>query len=345
MTDPVYAQLFCTAAELDDDLNLLGSVRADVLMDKIAAASDYLQKQIGWFIPVTMTRYFNGLGRAFLYLPPLLALTGSIVNDDDTLVSADFIYKPDGRHWANGPYTRLDIDPDAANLSVWMNEDEGITIPGRWGMYEETEDTGATVADTTQQSASQTTLKVSSGAKVSPGMVLLIGTEQEHVTGWNTPTAAVTTLGAAWDAQSSEVTLAAASLNIGEVGRVGLEKFKVLDNNSTLYYAQRGWDKTRQASHSNGATVDVYRTVDVVRGVNGTTAAIHANGAAISRYKAPSDINYLCRQIAALMLKKAQGGFAGKTGNEDLGTVTYNNEFPMIALKEIKKSYKIYRLR
>lgn len=345
MTDPVYAQSFCTAAELDDDLNLLGSVRADVLMDKIMAASDYLQKEIGWFIPVTMTRTFHGLGLPYLYLPPLLALTGNILNDDDTLVSTDFIYIPEGRWWANGPYSQLDVDPDAVNLSVWMNEQEGVSIPGRWGLYEESESTGATVADTTQQDASQATLKVSSGAKVSPGMVLLIGTEQEHVTGWSTPTAAVTTLGAAWDAQSSEVTLAAALLNIGEVGRVGLEQFKVLDNNGTLYYVQRGWNKTRQVSHLSAANVDVYRTVEVVRGVNGTTAATHANGASVSRYKAPSDVNYLCRQIAALMLKKAQAGFAGKTGNEDIGTVTYNNEFPMIAMKEIKGNYKIYRLR
>ena len=344
MTEPVYAQLFCTAAELESDLGLAGSVRAEVMLEKIAAASDFIQKRLGWFIPVTRTLYFNGMGRERLYIPALLGLTGSIVNDGNTLVDADFTYYPNGRHWANGPYSRLDVGPNALNISAWVSEDEGVVIPGRWGLYEETELTDATVNNTTSQSASQLTLLVSDGSKVSPGMVLLIGTEQEHVTGWGDPTAAVTTLSVAVDAVTTEFTLAAASLNVGEIGRIGLEQFKVLDKNGTLYYVQRAWNKTRQAVHTINSSVDVYRTVEVVRGVNGTTAAIHLNGVSVSRYKAPSDVNYLCRQIAALMLKKAQAGFAGKIGNADTGETTYTNEFPMIAMREIEDNYRIHRV-
>lgn len=342
---PIYAQVYCTVDEVDEDLNLLGSVKPEVVMDKIRAASEYLQKNIGWFIPVTMTRRFNGNGESKLHIPPLLALTGDITNDDRTLTSADFVYQPNGRFWGHGPYVRLDVhDQTATQLDVWIAKDEGVVIPGRWGLYELSVDTGATVADASGQSSSQLTLQVNNGALVSPGMVLLIGTEQEEVTGWSSPTTNVTTLGAAWDATSSEVTLSAAALSIGEIGRAGLEQFKVLDKNGTLYYVARGYNKTKQTAHSSGSQVDVYRTVTVTRGVNGTTAAGHTNGTAISRYETPDDLNYLCRQIAALMLKKAQGGFAGKTGNDDLGTVTYHNEFPMVAMKEIKNNYRIPRL-
>lgn len=344
MTNIVYAQSFCTAAELENDLNLAGSVRAELLLEKIEAACDVMQKRVGWFVPVTMTKYFNGMGRQRLHIHPFLGLTGSIVNDGTTLTGTDYILQPNTRWWANGPYSWLDVAPDAANLSEWIEKDEGVEVPARWGLYEETESTAATVQNTTSQSDTVTTLLLSDGSKVSPGMVLLIGTEQEYVSGWGDPTSAVTTLGAGVDATSVEWTLSAGALNVGEIGRVGLEQFKVLDKNGTAYYVQRGWNKSRQAVHAVNADVDVYRSVNVVRGVNGTTAAAHLNGASIARYKAPSDVNYLCRQIAALMLKKAQGGFAGKTGNEDTGQTTYNNEFPMIAMREIEENYRIHRV-
>lgn len=336
-----YSQIYCTAAELDSDLNLIGSVKESLVMEKILAASEYLRKQIGLFIPVTDTKYFDGSATPRLYLPPFLAITGTIITDDVSLTTSDYVLRPNNRFWENGPYGVIDLDVDEAHVSYWVKESHSTEIPARWGLYELTADTGATVADTTQQSAVQITLKVNNGALVSPGMVLLIGSEQQEVASWGSVTASLTTA-SAMDANVSEITLAAASVYPGEIIRIGLEQMKVLDNNSTLYYVQRGWNKTKQVAHSTSAAVDVYRTVNVVRGVNGTTAAAHLNGVSISRYKVPDDINYLCRQIAGLMLKKAQGGFAGKTGNDDLGTVTYNNEFPMVAMKEIAGNYKIW---
>lgn len=71
-------------------------------------------------------------------------------------------------------------------------------------------------------------------------------------------------------------------------------------------------------------------------------AAAHTN-AAVSKYLVPDDVSWLCRQIAGLMVKKAESGFAGKSGNEATGETFYFNEFPS-QIKEIKKNYRIVSL-
>jgi hypothetical protein len=86
----------------------------------------------------------------------------------------------------------------------------------------------------------------------------------------------------------------------------------------------------------------VYRTVTATRAVNGTTAAAHSTAAA-SRYIPPADVNWLCRQMAGLMHKKAQSGFSGKVGNAELGETFYYNEFPG-QIKEIQKNYRVVQL-
>jgi len=311
----------------------------------ICDASEYLQKEVGHFIPVTEIKKFNGGGRTRLFIPPILAIT-SVVNDDDTLVEdTDFIAFPADRHWASGPYSWLDIGPDATQLSEWLDEANGVVVTGRWGMYERSTALTATVADTTQQSSSQTTLKVSDGAQVAPGMTLLIGSEQETATGYGDPTTAVTALNGAVTASDEEITVDSAALvNVGEVIRVDFEQMRVRDRNTSnnKLAVWRGWNRTNRVAHLDNASLDVYRTVNVERGVNGTTAAAHANGASISRYDPPDDIRYLTRQIAILMLNKAKGGYAGKSGNTETGTTFYYDAFPRYEVERIAAKYTIF---
>jgi hypothetical protein len=338
----VYAQLFCTVDDIRADAQSAGVDEARVYQ-AIREACDYLQKEIGWFIPVTQTVNFSGKSKRTLFVPPLLGIT-SISNDDTALTAADYILKPDGGMWANGPYTRLIADPDSTLLTVWTCEIDDVVIAGRWGLYERTAALASTVADTTQQSDSQLTLKVSSGAEVSPGMVLLIGSEQELVTGWSTPTASATTLNGAVAATDEYITVANASLvNIGEIVRVEFEQMLVRDLNTTNQRLSviRGWNGTARVLHTTSTAVDVYRTVTVTRAVNGTTAAAHANGAAISRYFAPDDIQYLAKQIATLIINKAKSGYQGRTGNAELGVVFYNDAFPRQDIERIKARYNI----
>jgi hypothetical protein len=338
-----FAQTFCTVADLIADKPAAG-VEDTRFFQAIKEASEFVQKEIGWFVPVTLTRSFQGKGSNMLFLPPLLAIT-AIVNDDVTLTTADYILKPDDGFWGHGPYGQLVVNPDATLLACWSTERDGIEISGRWGKYERSGVIGATVQDTTQQDASQTTLKVSDGGKVSPGMVLLIGSEQEQVTGWGDPTTNVTTLNGGIDANDEVITVADGSLvNVGEVLRAEFEQMKVKDKRTNQLSVIRGWNNTGRVAHATSTQVDVYRTVNVVRGVNGTTSAVHANGAAISRYFVPDDILFLTKEIATLSLNKAQSGYQGRTGNQDTGVVFYNDAFPKFDIQVVRQNYYIPRV-
>lgn len=335
-----FAQIFCTVADLIADTQSPVADEARFYA-AIREASDFIQKEIGWFIPVSMTRKFNGRNKTVLFVPPLLAVT-QIVNDDDTLASADYQLLPQESFWANGPYCQVVIDVDATNLSFWNNEDDGVQITGRWGKYERSGLTGATVADTTKQTDSQTTLKVSDGSKVSPGMVLLIGSEQELATGWASPTTSVTQLNGAMTATDETLTVDnGALLNVGEVLRIGFEQMYISDKNGHICAVKRGWNGTARVLHADDSAVDAYRTMNVERGVNGTTAAEHTNGTAISRYFAPDDIQGLTKQIAFLLVEKAKSGYQGKTGNQETGTVFYHDAFPRFDIERLRNAYFI----
>lgn len=342
-TDTIYRQVFCTLSELDDDLNLLGSEREGLAMSKILAASDILQKQIGWFLPVTLTRKFNGHHNQRLYVPPLLSIS-SIVNNTTTLDENDYIAQPEARYWANGPYAWLDVDiPDASHLAAWYGLDQGVQITGKWGLYDLQTALPITVA--ASQSDAALTLRVTDGSRVSPGMVLVIGSEQEYVVSTATPTSSVTTLSAAIaDADVQTISLVDASLiNIGEIIRVGLEQMKVLDISGNTVAVIRGWNRSAKIAHVISSNVDVYRTFNVTRGVNGTTAASHSSGSEIARQEVPADINALCRKIASRMLKDAHGGFSGVIGDSATGQAMYLYIMPK-ELADIKATYRIIRV-
>lgn len=329
-------QVYCTLAEIVADLNLPGVKNEATLVQYIRAASDYIQGRIGDFMPVTATRYFKGTGHGTLWVPPLLSIT-SIVNDPDTLTTGDYILFPRGRWWRNGPYTRLEPDPDSTTLSAWVPEEDAVVIAGTWGLYDKHISTGATVS---AQTDSATALVVSNAAEVSPGAVLLIGTEQELVTATGAATDSTANTAEALDNAEEEVDVDNGTLvNAGEIIRVDYEQMKVLAVQGNTLVVARAWNGTKAAAHTTSADVYVYRTFTVERAANGTTAAAHSS-AAIERYVAPADVNFAAREMAGIMLKKAQGGWAGKVGNANLGEVFYVQEFPE-AIEKIGKKYVV----
>ena len=338
-------RLYCTIDELVDDLEMAGvkAWKEDQVLDKIRAASDFIDNKFGMFIPYTEAKRIDGHGEIDLFIPPLLAVA-SIVNDGTTITSANYLLYPRNRHWQNGPYTRLSVDPDATQFSYWTDEEDVVVVTGRWGKYEESIDTGATVANTTSIAADGTSLLVGNGSKLSPGMVLLIEIEQLLVTATGAATDSTANTSEALDASEEEIDLNDASLvNTGEIVRIDFEQMRILDKLSNTVLAERGYNGTKRVAHTTSADVYVYRTFTVKRGANGTTAAAHNNGTAISRYIVPYDVNYLCRQVAALMMRKAETGFAGKTGNVELGEVFYHNEFPE-QIEKVAKNYRIVSL-
>ena len=342
--EPVVVQRFCTVADLVADMQAPGADEA-MLYQRIKEASEYLQKEIGWFIPVTMTRKFNGHGRDCLIVPPLLWVD-RIVNAEITLVATDYLLHPVNRFWANGPYGEILVDPDEAqNLGAWEEEEDGVEVTGGNGLYNLSKDSGANVGGGSGQDSSQLILQVDDGSKVSAGMALLIGSEQELVTGWSSPIDSSTTLnGAITSASEQTLTLAdATKVNIGEVVRLDFEQMKVLDKQSNQIYVARGWNKTAAVTHLTGIAVYVYRIATVERAVNGTTAATHAAATNIYRYAIPDDILFLTKEIATLMLNKAKSGYQGRTGN-DQGVIFYNDAFPKADIERVKEAYSIKRV-
>lgn len=334
MTDRTY----CTLAEVLNDLNLPGVRSEAQLVSFIRAASAVIDKR-GKFTPVLETRYYDGSEAWDLYVAEVLTITGLTLADGDqtyNLTSNDYVPYPRARWWPNGPYTRLEVNADSLQISGWIGGQSNVALTGLHGLYLESRNTGATVGS---QNDSSTDLVVSNGAAISPGAVLLIESEQELVEGTGVPTDSTANTAEALDNSEEEVDVNDASLvNVGEIIRVEFEQMKVLDKLSNTLLVERGWNGTRKVTHTTGLDVYVYRTFTVKRGVNGTTAASHTS-AAISRYAPPADVNYLCRQMAGLMHKKAGSGWAGRVGNAESGETFYFNEFPNDPLKKIMEGY------
>lgn len=333
-------RLYCSIQEIVNDLSPLTGGNEASLLEAIRLASEYIDLELGAFIPYTEAKRFDGNGRDKLFVPPLLSVT-SLVDDTVTHQTTDYLLYPRSKHWENGPYSWIQHDPDG-NYASWSDELDIIVITGSWGKYNKTVDTGATVQNN-PLTISGTALTVADGSKISVGMVLKIESEQVLVTATGAVTAAVTTVTEPVTASDDSITLASAVLvAAGEVIRIDLEKMKILDINATTKVASvaRGWDGTKKTTHADNASVDVYRTYTISRAVNGTTAAQHVQTTAISRYIPPANIKRLCIMIASLWKRLADAQYAGRTANVELGQVLYNDAFPKRELEEIRKMYE-----
>jgi len=329
------AQTYCTVNDLIADSPQLTGDKGN-LLDYIRRASEAIERSYGAFIPVTETRKYDGkvLGKDTLIVDPLLAIT-SITDDGTTLTGTDYTLQPLNRWWANGPYTRIQLKSGS-----WSDE---IEIIGRWGKYEESVPVGLTVT----QLMGDTTLVVANGAKISPGMVALIESEQELVTAGNggknspNPTLATSLLNGAVTIAADEIVVDnGAEFYEGEVLRLDTEDVYILKIVGDTLIVSRGWNGTKKMAHLSNLAVYVYRTFTVERGVNGTTAADHSSKA-LYRYKAPEIVAHFARQIAILMIGKAGTGYTGRAGTDENGSVFYINEFPRQA-QEIRQMYGLW---
>jgi hypothetical protein len=330
-------RLYCTVDELLADLESEGvrNYSMSRILDKVQSASAWIEKKIGQFIPTTETRTYDGSGENELYIGPLLSLT-ELQHDGTVISESELLFYPLDRLWKNGPYIRVAVDPDSTVLGTFLQKRAVLQISGQWGLYSATKSTGATVAS---QDDSSTSLVVDDGSLVSVAAVLLIGSEQELVDGIGAPTDSTAALDGEITSEDEIITLDdATQISAGEVIRIGFEQMKALDISGNDVLVVRGWNRTKRITHATATAVYVYRTFTVQRGVNGTTAAEHTD-AAISRYVAPDDIRWLCKQIAGLMLKKADSGFSGKAGNADTGETFYYNEFPKGTIENIEAAY------
>jgi len=333
---------YCTLSEMAADLGDIG-IRDDVLARFIIPATQYLLNEIGQFLPIYETRVFSGNSKADLVINPLLTLE-SVTNDTTPVLAGSYILEPTTRMWQYGPYVKISLDLQNATGAFWIPKKDAVQISGTWGLYEQIKTTGATIKTT--QGAADATLEVSDAGKVSSGMLLLVESEMQFVTGFSDPAAAVTSLSVTCDNQTESLTVAStANIHVGEIIRIDFERMLVLDKTSTKINVARGWAGTTKTAHSSSADIDVYKVFTVDRAVNGSAAAAHAATTAIQRYIMPEDVNYLCRQIATLMMKKSQTGYAGRSGNSETGETFYNFEFPRDVIERVKRNYAIPHMR
>lgn len=328
-----YQQVYATVGELISDLKLVGSEAG--LLDRIKEASRLVTNRLGVFLPISEARTFDPDAQGKLATDPLLAVT-SIDNDGTAVTATDYRLMPRNRLWLNGPYTSIEH-----LVGSWSTN--GVDVTGRYGKYE---DSVALDVSAVTQLVGDTTLVVSDGSRVSPGMVVLVESEQELVTAGNgdddspAPTLATSTLSVAVDADSEEITVSnGAEFKRGEVIRLSTEDLYIRKIVGNVLVCGRGWNGTQKAAHAGSLAVYVYRTVTVTRGVNGTVAAAHA-GKALQRMLVPEDINWLTRQVAGLMRMKAAAGFSSKSGNSELGETFYYSEFPQ-AFARLWETYKV----
>jgi hypothetical protein len=334
------AQVYCTVddlmrgLELDGDEGIHGTKKP--LIDFVRSASDQILRAYGNIIPISATYLFGaGPYESELLLDKDLLEITSIINDTTTLSTSDYVPWPLNRHWDNGPYTRIHTD------GTW--DDDNVQITGLWGLWEYSKATGEAAIS---QDGSQATLTVLNGANVSPGMVLLIESEQELVTGYAAPSVLTSVIvGSSVDDETAIIPITnGAEVHEGEMIRCEFEDMiirMIVGNSLMCGRAQNG---TEKAVHAAGTAIYAYRTVSVDRNVNGTTAAAHASKAA-SRYTVPDIIEWMALQIAALMYQKAaKTKFSGKLGNSGSadGDVYYINEFPT-ANDKIRKLFRRMR--
>jgi hypothetical protein len=158
-------QWCCSIQEVLYDLNIAEPTNGNFLRF-IKSASATIANRVGDFIPVTMAREYDEERGEDMWLDPLLSVS-SIVNGTATLTASDYTLFPSGKHWNNGPYSRIHLE-----ASAWADD---VTITGQWGKYLLAESLGITG---THSGTTDTTLTISAAsAEVSPGRILLIGSE------------------------------------------------------------------------------------------------------------------------------------------------------------------------
>jgi hypothetical protein len=332
-------RLYCNIAEVIDDLSLAGCSSEAAMMKHIRAASRWIDDQAGEFLPATAAKTFLGMGFDRLFIPPLLSVS-SITVDGVALGPGDYDLLPRNKHWEDGPYTCVQMASDGTRTRFEV--DEEIVITGTWGLYGASEDTGQTLPGNVL--IGDASIAFSDGSKISPGMTLKIESEQLLVTASGAFSDSATNTNQALDSsQETVLTLDGTKVKAGEVLRIDFEQMKCVEVQTNTALAKRGWNQTTRVAHLTNADVYVLRTYAVDRGCNGTVAAAHLATTPISRMAIPDDVNYLAREIAALMLKKAESSFAGRIGNAETGETFYFNELPKDAINRILGHYRIVR--
>ncbi len=312
-------------------LKIPGTSR-DRLIDRTAAsASREIERVLGerHFFPVTKKREYrwpqpDGVASRLFLDQDLIAVTALTKDGDDetAIASGDFFLEPVN---TGPPYDHIEIDQASGNFfaSASDSAQRAIRVTGRWGYNEDSEAAG-TIDDASGISASDTTLEISDASLVDVGNVLLIGTESIFVSAKGTKDTTANLDTADLTRDDSEVSINCSDLavvNVGEVLLIEAERMLIVDKSAAsgagLLTVERAYDGSLLAAHTQPVDMLAFRSLTIVRGVNGTTAAIHADTTAIVRYLAPADIENAVLAVAEFYYQHGGAGWTGELAAGD----------------------------
>jgi hypothetical protein len=298
-----------------------------VIGANIEAASESVERELAGrrFIPQTETRYYpwpqpRGQATVLFLDQDLLAVTLLQARAQNaspvTIPATDYFLEPINEP----PYRRIEIDLSSTGaFEAGDTTQRSIAVTGRWAYRETTKAAGLTQAS---GDGSQTTLTVTDASLVDVGDTLLIGSEQMFVSGRSTfdTTANLTQDLTESMSDVSVVVNNGTLVKAGEVILIESERMLVESISGNTLTVQRAYDGSVLAAHTQPLDVYAFRTLTVVRGVNGTTAAAFGAAATIVKYAPPATVVKFCRAEAILGLKQDESGWTGQMGGGE-GTI------------------------
>lgn len=189
----LYADLDMWERRFSYDVDLADAERTELesMIETASRDCDFFCSPSGavTFYSQLATYIFDGKGNPTLVVPDLLVITTIKLDEnrdrafETTLATTDYIplrpFVP--RPYDTKPFRRIEMDGINGDFGQWVDQERLVEIEGEWGYTNATEDTGQTVQDAVSQDATQKTLLVSEGSKVSAGQTLLVDAEQQYV--------------------------------------------------------------------------------------------------------------------------------------------------------------------
>ncbi len=317
---------YCSREAVKRAAGIGGSDRDSVIDSHIEAASREIDSLTNRrFIPISATRKYpwpqRDARRGYvLYLDEdLLSVdTNGLTKEgsDATVIAAtDFFEEPKNRP----PYSRIEIDLASTAFFASKNtHQQQVRVTGSWGYSKDTVAAGTLISGTAA-STSATSLVWSDASLVDVGDTILIGTEQMFVSKKETLDTACDTNGAltATKSQTTVTVDDGTKVKAGEIILINSERFYVKSVTGNDLETIRGYDGSALAAHDDDQGVYAFRTLTVVRAVNGTTGAFHANTTAATKYAPPADLVGRCKALAIAYYNAEKGGWTGGVGSGD----------------------------
>lgn len=350
---------YATRQEIMRALDTREAARNALLIDRAnesaARSLEALTKRV--FYPTDDTRVFDWPNYQYanpwrLWLhnnelavsPALVIKAGTQVIPQNQVFYGPWMEAP-GPPWL---WIELDRSTSAAFGGDAPTPQRSISIQGTFG-FDTNKDQVATLAAAIS-SPTATTLTISDGSRLGPGVVIIIDTERMLVQDASMSATGLSLSGTGVNtASANDQTLATTgtgALNQYEVVLIDAERMLVVDFTSGgAAVVKRGYDGTTVSTHAASAPVSALRTLVVSRGALGTSAATHSNAAPVYRHRVPSLVRDLSIAKAEYQLLGEASGYAGSPSAGGSHPIRYGETMEHLADKVCQRYRRNARIR